>query len=157
MPEMSSVIANQWLLVPLLGAVIYFDLRLMRLPNLLSWLFVLVFLVSLPWAADWRDAGFQVLAAAIVFAIGLAANAAKLVGGGDVKVLAALVLNIPTGALLLFFGLLCGALFFGILVLELVRRRVSPPTGWRALDEKKGRFPVGLSIGLAGLAHIAMS
>lgn len=148
--------SSQWLIVPLLIAVILYDLRFMRLPNALALLFVLVFVAGLPMVPSLEAVGWQVLAALLVFCAGLAANAAGVLGGGDVKILAALVLNIPVGGLLMFVFVFCVCLFFGILGLQLVRRALSGGTGWRALNEQE-RYPVGLSIGLAGLIYLVLA
>lgn len=153
MPIFDFAISAHWLLAPLLVAVILYDLRFMRLPDTLAILFVLVFLASLLNAASLNGALPRFGVGACIYGLGIAANRAGLVGGGDVKVLAALVLNITLNGLLLFSALLCGMLFLGILGLGLLRSVVEKPTNWRALNERE-RYPVGLSIGLAGLAFI---
>ncbi len=150
------LIPSAWLLAPLLVAVILYDLRFMRLPNGLSWLFVAVFLATLPTATSWGAVGIQVALAAAVFALGVAGNAAKLLGGGDVKVLAAFALHVPPQGLLLFSGLLCATLVVGIVALVMLRRGITGPTRWKALNET-ARYPAGLSIGMAGLIYLALA
>lgn len=152
----SFTFSSAWLLGPLLVAVILYDMRFMRLPNTLALLFVLVFVAGLPAASSLQAVGWQVVAAVLVFCAGLAANAAGLWGGGDVKILSALVLNIPVSGLLMFFFALCACLFFGILALQLLRRALHGRTGWQGLNEQ-GRYPVGLSIGFAGLIYLALA
>jgi len=101
--------------------VVYFDLRMRRVPN---WLTVGAALVQLGWlslasfgAAPWPDYGAQSWAdaliafgASFVFVI---AWAMRWMGAGDVKYLAALGLWVgvwPWAAVVLFGTLICGAL-----------------------------------------------
>lgn len=144
-----------WAIVPLLIATIYFDLRYMRLPNPISLTMVGLFFILAPFTMEISDIFWRVTVAAIVFGIGLAAFATRLVGGGDVKVLAALMLFIPMHLLATFFLLFGVCLLFGTLLVVTLRKTMTPNKSWAFLSAA-GRFPMGLAIGTAGLALFAM-
>ena len=95
------------------------------------------------------------MVALVVFGIGFAAFAARLVGGGDVKVLPAVMLFLPPAGLpqyFLGFGL---CLLVGTaLVLALRQSGLARGSGWQVVTAS-GRFPVGLAIGGAALAFVA--
>ena len=142
---------GHWSLVAMLISVILFDLRYMRLPNTLAMLFVVVFVLTVSWSLPIAELATRVGIAVIVLVIGIAANAAKLLGGGDVKILSALMLFVPRGELLAFAFILCISMIIGIAALLALRRAMrAHSTVWRGL-QTSGRYPMGISIGVAGL------
>ncbi|MGV8951354.1 MAG: prepilin peptidase [Cypionkella sp.] len=144
------------MLVPLLLAVIYYDLRYMLLPNWLAALFVVLFAVTLAWVLPGDVLAWRLGVALGVLLLGMAANAAGLLGGGDVKVLAALVLFVPYHGLLAFSFVFCVSMIAGIVVLVALRAALrGRAVSWRGLQEN-GRYPVGISIGLAGLIAVML-
>lgn len=139
------------LLAPVLFAVAYCDLRFMRIPNLISLLAIALFVLC-ALAFPPADLLTRLGGASAVLALGLLAFAFHLVGGGDVKFLAALMLFIPTSALVLFANIFSAALLTGIVLILGLRRIPATRTwGWKSFDGTK-KFPMGLSIALAGLA-----
>ncbi len=150
LPEFSAA----WVMVPLLAAVILYDLRLMRIPNGLVLLFLAVAVGILPFALPLDALLWRVAIALGVLAIGLALFATGLMGGGDVKILSVLMLLIPPSALPAFGVLLSIGVLVGIIGLSVARALAKgKPTRWRALWDRK-RFPLGLGIGMAGLSFI---
>lgn len=152
----SDITLATGLLGVLLAAVIYFDLRFMRLPNVLSLAFVLVFAATVAWTLPMEELLWRLGIGLAVLVVGIAANALRLLGGGDVKVLAALVLFFPRAELLSFTYIFCISMIVGIVLLLAIRRalrRYDP--AWRGLREG-GKYPMGISIGLAGLISIFM-
>ncbi len=147
----ATTVLADWLLVPLLLAVIFYDLRFMLLPNRLAALFVVLFLATVPWSIPLDVVAWRIGVGLLVLVIGMGANAAGLLGGGDVKVLAALILFIPYQKLLPFAFILCICMIIGIVLLLALRRALrGDDVSWRGLQEN-GRYPMGISIGLAGL------
>lgn len=139
------------LAAPLMFLVIINDLKRMRIPNWLSLATIAVFVLTVPLVQPMDETLARLAAAAIVFALGFAAFASGAVGGGDVKILSALMLLIPIEALPLFSLILSATLMGGAaLVLGLRAVMRTPVEGWRFLETKK--FPMGLSIGTAALA-----
>ena len=140
------------LLLPLLAAVAVADLRMLRIPNILPLaslgLFLLTSLVAPP-----DDTALRLLVAAATLVLGTTAFAFRLLGGGDVKMLAALMLFVPVASLLLFLNILALSLLAGM-ALVLTLRRMVPAGGWRGLSETRG-FPAGVSIAMAGGGHCA--
>lgn len=149
-------VSTGWLLVPLLVVVMLCDLRLLRIPNWLVLLFLVVFLATVPFQIPGGDLALRVVAGVVVFALCLGAFALRVLGGGDVKLLAVLVLFVPPPLLAPFALLLSGAMILSLVALALIRRRTNGRAGrWRGLTERR-RFPLGLPIGLAGLGLITL-
>ncbi len=149
-------ISAAWLLAPLLVAVILYDLRFMRIPNVLVKLVLIVAVVSLIPALEVPELIWRTVAAAVVFAVTLTLFALRLMGGGDVKLLAVLTLFIPTGALAHFALIFSVGIFAGVAILKALRVGLRHrETNWRSLQDHT-RFPLGLSIGMSGLAFIVL-
>ena len=139
-------------LAPILLVVAYTDLRYMRIPNVLSVLAVLLFsltaLISPP-----DDLLVRVVAAGTVLALGFGAFCLGLFGGGDVKILSALMLFVPAHTLPLFGYVFSAAMLLGMMVLFGLRQ--IPITGnlsWKSMSGGS-QFPMGISIAMAGLLH----
>ncbi|KAB2883633.1 MAG: hypothetical protein F9K34_11265 [Albidovulum sp.] len=130
------------------------DLRRMRIPNAVSIIAVAVF-VATAVVAPPEDLGLRVAAAAAVFALGFVTYLFGLFGGGDVKMLSALVLFVPVPTLALFAYVFSAAMLAGMAAILLLRRLpAAQRLGWKSISGSTG-FPMGLSIAMAGLAHPA--
>ncbi|WP_417208469.1 A24 family peptidase [Antarctobacter sp.] len=140
-----------WLVVPLLLAVIAYDMRFMRIPNWLVTLFVIVAVVSLAFSVTWVELLHRLFAATAVFLVSLLLFAARLMGGGDVKLLTVLTLMIPVSALSLFGVIFSLSIFASVATLYVMRTVNSGArTRWKAISDRRG-FPLGLAIGIAGI------
>ena len=95
----------------------------------------------------WSDVGIQLLVATIVFAVFLGTFAAGWMGGGDVKMIAAIALWLPLGSLvdmLMVMAVLGGAITL-LLMFDQRRRRRAEATP-RAIE-----VPYGVAIAAAAL------
>lgn len=138
------------LAAPLMAAMIFTDLRYMRIPNALV---AAVALVGLGCALFGLlpDLMPRLIAGVVVFAAGLGLFATGAMGGGDVKMLAVLVPLVPPEALPAFAVLLSLTMLAGVLLLTGVRRVAGGPTsGWVSLRDRK-RYPLGVSIAAAAM------
>lgn len=92
----------------LIGAVC--DVRTRRIPNVLAGALLAFGLIENAVLFGWKGAAIAVVLAAAVLLAGTAAFAFKLIGGGDVKLLAAAAatLGYPTAVLFLLLTLLSG-------------------------------------------------
>lgn len=139
------------LLAPVLVAVAYFDLRFMRIPNVLTFIALGVVAVAFLFVPP-ADLWTRLAVAAIVLVLGVAAFAFRLIGGGDVKILPALLLAVPTYCLSIFANVFAASMIVGIvLVLALRRLPVINGLGWKTFGGST-KFPMGLSIAMSGLA-----
>jgi prepilin peptidase CpaA len=125
-------------LTVLMLLVLYFDITSYIIPNWLVGL-VLVFYVSLllfsPVPVDWKAGGMAFL---VAFFLGFLMFSAKLMGGGDVKLLAACCLWTGFQALpeyLIYTSLLGGVLAFGLLLGR-------PVIGYYAARYRKSETPL---------------
>ncbi len=142
-------------LSPLMLIMIWTDLRYMRIPNRLV-LAALALFTGLALFGLVGDLDRRLITAAVVLTIGFGMFAAQVLGGGDVKALAVLMLFVPPRAVPEFMILLSLAMLGGLVLVYGARRLVATPdTGWASLRETR-RFPLGLSIGSAALALPAL-
>ncbi len=140
------------LIAPLLVAVAYSDLSRMRIPNVLSLVAMAVFgLVAIIATPD--DLIARIAVAGTVFVLGFGAFCLRLFGGGDVKMLSALLLFVPVPTMPLFGVVFSASMLAGIaIVLGLRRIPAAHRLGWKSISGSTG-FPMGLSIAMAGLLH----
>ncbi len=143
------------LFVPVMIFVMISDLRWMRIPNWTALAGVAVFLAALPWLG-WDEAIARAIAATIVFAIGFVLFAVRILAGGDVKFLSALVLMLPSASLSLFGFVFSFAMLASIGCLTAAR--ATEPAGhsrWVGMRARQ-HMPMGVAMGLAGLLHLAI-
>jgi prepilin peptidase CpaA len=140
------------LLAPVLILVGYYDLKLMLIPNRLVVAAIALFVLTAPFVG-WPEIALRLGAAAAVFAIGFALFALRLFGGGDVKMMAALLLFVPSTTYTAFALGFSAAMFAGIgVILALRAAPFLAGSGWVSL-QRPGTFPMGISIAMTGLAH----
>lgn len=139
------------LAAPILLGVAYYDLRYMRIPNWLS-IALLVLFAATAIAFQPDDLFARALVATVVFAIGFLCFCFGLFGGGDVKILAALMLLVPVHSLIVFSYLFSASLIVGVIAI-LALRRLPQVSGlnWKSLSGST-KFPMGVSISLAGIS-----
>jgi prepilin peptidase CpaA len=115
--------------VGILALIAYGDVRMRRIPNALSLAIATLGLAHLALAHDVVAASYTVAAAAVTFAVTLLLFWRGVIGGGDAKLLAAVVLLIGHQELLgfLFLMSLCG----GALAAATLAREQSRLRYWR--------------------------
>jgi prepilin peptidase CpaA len=132
-------------LAAMLLAACWCDLKARTIPNLLN---LAVALLAIPfwWSlglALWPDVALQLGVAALVFALFAIAFAFGAMGGGDVKLVAAIALWLPAGsvvALLFIMSVAGGALTLAMLIRHRLARRKS-----------QLEIPYGVAIAFGGL------
>jgi prepilin peptidase CpaA len=141
--------ALSWILLGTLAALLlaacWFDIRSRTIPNALN---LAIALLAIPfwWSLGlplWPDAALQIGVAILVFALFAAAFALGAMGGGDVKLVAAIALWLPAQAVfaLLFLMSIAG----GVLTLAMyLRHRLARRT-------ERLEIPYGLAIAFGGL------
>lgn len=137
-----------WILLCVLAALLLAaalcDIRKREIPH---WTVIAIALLAIPfWLSEglalWPDMALQLGVAAIVFAVFAAMFALGWMGGGDVKLLAALALWLPWQALLPMLVVMSfagGALTLGMLVWSKLKRGPNP------------EIPYGVAIAFSGL------
>lgn len=147
--ETHALLAATAAMAVLMAITAWFDLKALRIPNWCVLAVLGVFLVTGLWGLPLETVAWRLLHGAIVLILGfgLYTLAGGQVGGGDIKMIAALTPFIPgsdVGFVLIVFALLS---FAGLMVHRLVRSFLRErKTGWAALDQKRF-FPVGLLLG----------
>lgn len=138
-----------WILYGLLAAALlaccWWDLKTRTIPN---WLNLAIALGAVAfWVAVglpvWPEVALRVLVAFVTFWVFAAAFAMGAMGGGDVKLIAALALWLPWSAVLVLLFLMSlagGALTLGYLIRHKLGKR-----------EEKLEIPYGVAIAFGGL------
>ncbi len=147
MGEFAPVILLGLLVLILVSAGIE-DARIREISN---WKNAAIALLALPWwfamgLSPWPDMAIQLGIAVGVFALFAAAFQFGMMGGGDVKMIAALALWFPFNqlvTLLIIMSLAGGAITLVMLVEKWVRRRSEQP-----------EVPYGIAIAIAALLTI---
>ncbi len=139
-------------LCPILLAVAFTDLSRLRIPNALV-LAALALFAATCLTLPQDEILARLAAAGLAFLLLLPLFALRLMGGGDIKMLPAMVLFVPALHWQLFAGLFSAALVAGVVAIGLARLATdrATPTGWLAIDTPRA-FPMGLSIAVAGIA-----
>lgn len=144
------------ILAPVLVAVAYFDLRFMRIPNILSLLVLAVFAAAMVFFPP-ADLLARLAIAGSVFLLGFVGFFFRLIGGGDVKILSALMLVVPTGGIAIFANVFSVSMLVGIMLMLAIRRFPHANSlGWKSFGRSR-KFPMGLSIALTGLTFPVVS
>ena len=137
------------LIAPLLIYAAYSDLRYMRIPDFISIALVALFTVTILIQVP-LDIGARIAVATGIFVIGYTGFSFRLIGGGDVKFLSALALFVPRSELTVFANLFSVSLLVGVFLICVAQRSRLANVGWKSFSAR-GRFPMGLSIAMAGL------
>lgn len=119
-----------------------------RIREISNWKNAAIALLALPWwfamgLNPWPDMAIQLGIALIVFALFAAAFQFGMMGGGDVKMIAALALWFPFDklvSLIVIMSLVGGALTLVMLIDKWIRRRSEQP-----------EIPYGIAIAIAAL------
>ncbi|MEE8394335.1 MAG: prepilin peptidase [Rhodospirillales bacterium] len=156
------LIISQWLLAAsftlIVGYAVVSDFRTLHIPN---WTPVTIFILFLP-AALAKGIGLQTIAVHYgvgigLFAFGAALFASHLIGGGDVKLLAATGVWVGWDGLTVYFvymALIGGALALAVILLKRLSLYLPllPDAPWSGSDgEKQQNIPYGVAIGLAAV------
>ncbi len=128
------------------------DLRHLRIPNTHVLAVVAIFAASAPFALAAPEIGLRLAAGLVAFSLGFGLFALRLFGGGDVKMMAAVILLVPARALPVFLFSFSAALLLTTLGIVLLQRlELADRLGWESA-RTRGSVPVGVSIFLAMLA-----
>ncbi len=140
----------------LMVLVTWFDLKQLRIPNWSVLAVLGVFIVTGLWGLPLDVFGWRLLAGVIVLFVGFALYSlgGGNVGGGDIKMMAALtpfIAGKDVAFVLIVFACLS---FVGIMLHKLVRAKLRDrETGWKALDQQRF-FPVGLLLGATIMLYL---
>lgn len=133
-------------LVPVVLAGAASDLRHLKIRNLQVLAAIGLFVVLAPVVLDMQELPARLLAAGVGFAICFALFALRVIGGGDAKMLPAVLLFIPPGELVLFlriFAVALAVVSLGALVVQ--RSPAFRRIGWSSIREQR-QVPVGVAI-----------
>ncbi len=157
-----SAQAAVWFLpfvVPVCLWVAWSDLRTMLIPNkavlTLVAIFAIVGIVALP---TWGDYLWRWSHLAVVLVAGIALNAARVMGAGDAKFMAAAAPFVAVGDLwrLLLIFMACIILGYGLHRLAKNTSLHQMVPGWKSW-KTGNRFPMGFPLGAALIVYLALA
>lgn len=146
-------------LVPLLAYIMWSDMKAMRIPNIAVLLIFLVFLATGSWGLPLETFLWRIGHTVIAFGVGwgIFQISGGKIGGGDLKLLIALVPFVPgsaVGIVLLMWAVITLVSLGGFF---LARRLIGErETGYIALSQK-AYFPAGVPIGLTMILFLGLS
>lgn len=133
---------------PLLVWVAIGDLRHLRIPNWLVLGLAAVFVLAAP-SLPLQEIGLRLLAAALVFLLCAALFHWQVLAGGDVKMMGAAMLFVPSPALISFGWSFSAAMIAVVIAAAALRmRRPGAAAGW-AVVRAPGSMPMGAAISSA--------
>lgn len=144
-PELILLVAVS----PVVLASAVSDLRQLKIRNLHVLTALGLFAVLAPFLLDLDELPSRLLAAGVTFAICFGLFALRVIGGGDAKMLPAVMLFVPAAEVVLFLRIFAVALGAVSLCALLVQR--SPAfrrLGWSSVQEQR-QVPVGVAIAAA--------
>lgn len=133
-------------LVPVVLAGAASDLRHLKIRNLQVLAALGLFAVLAPFLLELHELPARLLAAGVGFAICFALFALRVIGGGDAKMLPAVLLFVPPDEMVLFlrlFAVALGVVSLGALVVQ--RSPAFRRIGWSSVREQR-QVPVGVAI-----------
>jgi prepilin peptidase CpaA len=142
-------------ILPILGASAVSDLRALRIPNLHVLAVLCVFAICAPFLPSWSELALRLTAAALAFAAGFVLFALRMLGGGDVKMMAAVFLLVPASDNLLFLQFFSVALLMvsvGMMILQRLPAGVRP--AWQSA-RLQGHVPVAVAIAGGSVALVS--
>jgi prepilin peptidase CpaA len=149
MMETQALIAATAVMAVLMGLAGWFDLKALRIPNWCVLAVVALYVVTGLWGLPLDIFAWRFLHGVIVLFLGfgLYSISGGQVGGGDIKLIAALTPFIAGSDILFVLGVFAILSLVGLMIHRLVRRLLRErKTGWAALDQKQF-FPAGLLLG----------
>lgn len=159
MAEHVALISLVLLLLPCFYAA-WSDLAFMKIPNWLSLYVIAAYLVSMPFLVPLDDMGMRLTIALAVLVIGFVLNVAGVIGAGDAKFGAALMLFVhPAIDHVTFFMQVLGMMALAGVVTHRLFYRIAPArrigAEWQSWQEVKN-FPFGLSIAASMLFYLVI-
>ena len=147
-------------LLAIIAAAAVSDIRSYTIPNAFPIVVAALFVLAVPLAGYGpAQIGWHLLSAVIGFVVGFLMFVFRLMGGGDVKLFAALALWTPPGVfagLAVAVALAGGLLGAGVIAALWIRRRLDPTAPGAGAAVSKTRLPYGVAI-FAGAAATALS
>jgi prepilin peptidase CpaA len=141
---------------PILLMVAAFDLKQMRIPNVLVVAGALMFVFCLPFL-EFPEALTRIAICAGAFVICVGLFAFRWMGGGDTKMIPVVFLFIPSNQASLYMMVFGFSLLTGIALVSTLRARLRHNDATWASMRPGAQFPMGVSIALSGLIFLGLS
>ena len=121
------------------------DLKFMKIPNILSVLLALVFIVSGVFLLPFDDYLWRILIGLTAFFVGFLIYLGGVIGGGDIKLIAAMLPFVAPADMLAFAFLISVLSLAGVAAHRLIGKLGLAPNGWLSWQDGK-KFPFGFTL-----------
>jgi prepilin peptidase CpaA len=156
MMETQALIAATAAMAVVMALVAWYDLKALRIPNWTVLAVLVIFLITGFWGLPWDTVLWRLLYGVAVLVVGflLYSLSGGNVGGGDVKLIAAMTPFISgswLGFVLITFAVTS---FAGLMLHRFARALIKDrTTGWKAFDQRRF-FPAGLLLGATIMIYL---
>jgi prepilin peptidase CpaA len=156
MMETQALLAATAAMAVVMTIMAWYDLKALRIPNWTVLAVIAVFVVTGFWGLPWDTVLWRLSHGVIVLLVGFVLYnlSGGRVGGGDVKMIAALTPFISgpwLGFVLITYALVS---LLGLMLYRFVRALIRDrTTGWKAFDQKRF-FPAGLLLGATIMIYL---
>ncbi|MBL4806704.1 MAG: hypothetical protein JKY31_05360 [Rhodobacteraceae bacterium] len=120
-------------------------MKFMTLPNVMVGLLAITFIVSGPFVLPFDDYLWRVLIGVIALTLGFLIHFTGVMGGGDLKLIAAMLPFVAYQDLIAFAFLMSIMTLAGVAAHRFVGWAGYAPEGWKSWEGRK-KFPFGLSL-----------
>ncbi len=128
------------------------DLKFLKIPNILSIILALVFVVLGVLVLPFDDYLWRLFVGVVAFALGFLIFFTGLIGGGDLKLIAAMLPFVAPGDLMQFAFIVAIMGLAGITAHRLVGLVGLAPKGWKSWEAGR-KYPFGMSLSGALMAY----
>jgi prepilin peptidase CpaA len=143
------------LTAPMCFYAAFSDLKFLRIPNRLVLLMLAAYLLSAPFVLPLGDAALRLGIGLGALVIGVLLHSTGRVGGGDIKMFAAVLPFVATTDLASFAVLLALTTFAGLIVHKTMARTGLAPPDWASWQRARV-YPFGLSLGTGLLIYLGI-
>lgn len=154
---MSALALPLVLLMPVMFLTALSDLRALRIPNALVLAALAVFILTSPFL-PFSEVLLRLLAGGVCFGILFALYCFRILGGGDVKMLSALCLFVPSPLWSVAPYVFSAAMLLGVAITVAMQRgqNQQEPGSWVSMRHS-GKFPMGISIAMTAVGLLVLS
>ncbi len=121
------------------------DLKFLKIPNILSILLAVSFVVVGIFVLPFEDYLWRLFVGVAAFTIGFVIYLSGAIGGGDIKFIAAMLPFVAWADLLSFMFLISIMSLAGVAIHKLVGKLKLAPKGWKSWNSGR-KFPFGFSL-----------
>lgn len=131
------------------------DLKFLKIPNILSVVLALLFIILGPFVLPFDDYVGRIIVGLIALAVGFLIHFTGLVGGGDLKLIAAMLPFIAREDLVAFAFVVSIMTLAGVAAHRTIGKLGYAPEGWKSWEGHR-KYPFGYSLAGAFIFYLGI-